>query len=164
MTFTTVSAPRGLANTSNRPRNGLSLKRTGAAASSLEANSNGALERRKGALPRENAKSSRVGAPALAVSRNLLAPEEGLPAGLVIIGGPAPLTDDCEESVRAFAGVTSNPASSNFVLRSSASSGVLTVIKTLNLPEPSLMDFGVLPIAVCTASMVRSASSRDSDC
>src|SRR6266550_9567843 len=62
MTLTTVSAPRGLANTSRRPRYGLSLKRTGALASSSDPNAMGALDFSNGATPRANATSSRVGA------------------------------------------------------------------------------------------------------
>src|SRR5438445_10007992 len=71
MTLTTVSAPRGFANTSSFPRNGSSLNRMGALDSSLDANSKGAQERRKGAAPREKANSSRVGAAGFAVRRNL---------------------------------------------------------------------------------------------
>src|SRR5690349_20101082 len=61
MTLTTVSDPRRLAKTSIWPRYGLSLKRTGAFLSSLDANVTGALER-SGAPPAAKATTSRFGA------------------------------------------------------------------------------------------------------
>src|SRR5258708_16645534 len=72
MTLTTVSAPRVLAKTSIFPRKGLSLNRTGALASSLEAKVSGALEVKSGAAPRAKATTSRPGATARDVSRILL--------------------------------------------------------------------------------------------
>src|SRR6267378_3528534 len=72
MTLTTVSAPRVLANTSIFPRNGFSLNRTGALASSLDAKVSGALDVKKGAAPRAKAITSRPGATARDVSRTLL--------------------------------------------------------------------------------------------
>src|SRR5881392_2466758 len=75
MTLTTVTEPCVLANTSILPRYGLSLKRTGAFFSSLDANTSGALERSDGAASRANATSSRLGDAARAVYLILLVAE-----------------------------------------------------------------------------------------
>src|SRR6476659_3388423 len=68
MTLTTVNDPRRFAKTSIRPRYGLSLKRTGAFFSSLDAKVTGALER-IGAPPVAKATTSRFGALAREVKR-----------------------------------------------------------------------------------------------
>src|SRR4029078_3762091 len=71
MTLTTVSDPRRLAKTSMRPRYGLSLKRTGEFASSVDAKVTGALEC-SGAPAVAKATTSRLGALARAVNRTRL--------------------------------------------------------------------------------------------
>src|ERR1700687_3374548 len=60
MTLMTVNAPRVFANTSMRPRYGLSLKRTGAFSSS-EPNMTGALELKRRPEPAAKATTSRDG-------------------------------------------------------------------------------------------------------
>src|SRR5882762_5360686 len=110
MTLTTVSAPRVLANTSICPRNGFSLNRTGALASSLDAKVSGALDVKSGAAPRAKAITSRPGATARDVSRILLVAtgfavvvDEISFASFAIGAGPFRLVDSPDSS-------TSNPA------------------------------------------------------
>src|SRR6266498_1165516 len=164
MTLTTVNAPRAFAKTSIFPRKGLSLKRTGAPASSLEAKVSGVLEWNSGAVPRAKATSSRVGALGRAVSLSLLV--------LVVFGVPdagvgslAPL--------EAFVGAlrfgaaldkaVSNPASSSLAVTSSASSSDSTVTTSFHLSLESGTARALTPVSWRTESPIRSASSRDSD-
>src|SRR5687768_17791347 len=81
MTFTTVNEPRRLANTSIRPRYGLSLNRTGALFSSVDANVSGALEC-SGDRPPAKAITSRFGAIAREVSLTRLS---GLVRGALVL-------------------------------------------------------------------------------
>ena len=103
-----------LANTSILPRKGLSLKRTGAFFSSLDANTSGALDRSDGAAPRANATSSRVGDAARAVYLILLAADDvGCALFAVVVLGSCFCV--------SLAVTTSKPASSSFALVSSIS-------------------------------------------